>query len=76
MIKVKQKDIIITTKLNMEEIDTILECLDYMIRDVQDNPKQKDFGTDFQSKLSEIRKDIAKIYEEAFDFKKEKEENV
>tara|TARA_Y100000310_G_scaffold217868_1_gene218988 strand:- start:582 stop:881 length:300 start_codon:yes stop_codon:yes gene_type:complete len=71
MKKIKQKDVIITTKLNMEEIDTILEALDYMIRNCDD--AEWKLSNEFSNKLSDVRKDVQKIYGKAFDYKKEQE---
>ena len=71
MKKIRPKDVIITTKLNMEEIDTILEALDYMIRNCDD--VEWKLSNEFSNKLSDVRKDVQKMYGQAFDYKKDQE---
>ena len=71
MKKINPKDVVITTKFNMEEIDTILEALDYMIRECDDTDWL--LNKEFYSKISSVRKDVQKMYGQAFDYKKEQE---
>tara|TARA_R100001530_G_scaffold62604_1_gene45122 strand:- start:126 stop:350 length:225 start_codon:yes stop_codon:yes gene_type:complete len=73
MKRISPKDVVITTKFNMEEIDTILEALDYMIRECDDTDWL--LNKEFYSKISNVRKDVQKMYGKAFDYKKEMESN-
>ena len=73
MKRINPKDVVITTKFNMEEIDTILEALDYMIRECDDTDWL--LNKEFYSKISNVRKDVQKMYGKAFDYKKEMESN-
>ena len=67
--KIKQKDVKITIKLSMDELGIILESLDSTIR----NKYEKNFNEDFFNDVVEIKKDIAKIYNNAVDYKEGKE---
>ncbi len=71
MKKITPRDVVITTKFNMEEIDTILEALDYMIRECDDTDWL--LNKEFYSKISNVRKDVQEMYGQAFDFKKDQE---
>ena len=71
MKKITPRDVVITTKFNMEEIDTILEALGYMIRECDDTDWL--LNKEFYSKISSVRKDVQKMYGQAFDYKKEQE---
>jgi len=73
MKRINPKDVVITTKFNMEEIDTILEALDFMIRNYDD--AEWKLSNEFSNKLSNVRKDVQKMYGKAFDYKKEMESN-
>ena len=73
MKRINPKDVVITTRFNMEEIDTILEALDFMIRNYDD--AEWKLSNEFSNKLSNVRKDVQKMYGKAFDYKKEMESN-
>jgi len=73
MKRINPKDVVITTRFNMEEIDTILEALDYMIRECDDTDWL--LNKEFYNKISNVRKDVQKMYGKAFDYKKEMESN-
>ena len=72
MKKVNPRDVIITTKFNMDEISTMLEVLDYLIREVFKQPEFMD-SQDFKNKVHSLRKDVQKMFGQAFDYKKEME---
>ena len=59
----------ITTKFNMVEISTMLETLDYLIRE---ESKLMD-DHDFKNKVHSLRKGVQKMYGQAFDYKKDQE---
>ena len=61
----------VTTKFNMDEIGTMLETLDYLIRE---ESKLMD-DHDFKNKVHSLRKGIQVLYGKAYDYKKEKESN-
>ena len=69
--KVNPRDVMITTKFNMDEISTMLETLDYLIRE---ESKLMD-DHDFKNKVHSLRKGIQVLYGKAYDYKKEKESN-
>ena len=71
MKKVNPRDVMITTKFNMDEIGTMLETLDYLIRE---ESKLMD-DHDFKNKVHSLRKGIQVLYGKAYDYKKEKESN-
>ena len=72
MKKVNPRDVIITTKFNMDEISTMLEVLDYLIREMFKQPEFMD-SQDFKNKVHSLRKDVQKMFGQAFDYKKEQE---
>mgnify|MGYP003150247342 CR=1 FL=1 len=72
MKKVNPRDVIITTKFNMDEISTMLEVLDYLIREMFKQPEFMD-SQDFKNKVHSLRKDVQKMFGQAFDYKKEME---
>ena len=72
MKKVNPRDVMITTKFNMDEISTMLEVLDYLIREVFKQPEFMD-SQDFKNKVHSLRKDVQKMFGQAFDYKKEQE---
>ena len=74
MKKVNPRDVIITTKFNMDEISTMLEVLDYLIREMFKQPEFMD-SQDFKNKVHSLRKDVQKMFGQAFDYKKEQESN-
>ena len=71
MKNINPKDVMITTKFNMDEISTMLEALDFMIRNYDD--AEWKLSNEFSNKLSNVRKDVQKMYGKAFDYKKEME---
>ena len=72
MKKVNPRDVMITTKFNMDEISTMLEVLDYLIREMFKQPEFMD-SQDFKNKVHSLRKDVQKMFGQAFDYKKEME---
>ena len=72
MKKVNPRDVMITTKFNMDEISTMLEVLDYLIREMFKQPEFMD-SQDFKNKVHSLRKDVQKMFGQAFDYKKEQE---
>ena len=69
MKKINPRDVVITTKFNMDEISTVLETLDCLIR--EDNCFMDDH--DFRNKVHSLRKGVQAMYGQAFDYKKEQE---
>ena len=74
MKRINPKDVMITTKFNMDEISTMLEVLDHLIREVFKHPNSM-YEVDFKNKVHSLRKDVQKMYGKAFDYKKEMESN-
>ena len=72
MKKVNPRDVIITTKFNMDGISTMLEVLDYLIREMFKQPEFMD-SQDFKNKVHSLRKDVQEMFGRAFDYKKEQE---
>ena len=72
MKKVNPRDVIITTKFNMDGISTMLEVLDYLIREMFKQPEFMD-SQDFKNKVHSLRKDVQKMFGQAFDYKQEME---
>ena len=72
MKKVNPRDVMITTKFNMDEISTILETLDHLIREGSKKSELMD-NHDFKNKVHSLRKDVQKMYGQAFDYKKDQE---
>ena len=56
----------------MDEISTMLEVLDYLIREMFKQPEFMD-SQDFKNKVHSLRKDVQKMFGQAFDYKKEME---
>ena len=67
--KVNPRDVMVTTKFNMDEIGTMLETLDYLIRE---ESKLMD-DHDFKNKVHSLRKGVQVLYGKAYDYKKEME---
>ena len=54
MKKINPRDVMITTKFNMDEISTMLETLDYLIREAFKQPEFLD-NPDFKNKVHSLR---------------------
>ena len=74
MKKINPRDVMITTKFNMDEISTMLETLDYLIREERKLPELLN-NHDFKNKVHSLRKGVQTMYGQAFDYKKEMESN-
>ena len=72
MSSVNPRDVVITTKFNMDEISTMLEVLDYLIRKDSNRSELMD-NHDFSNKVHSLRKDVQGMYGQAFDYKQEQE---
>ena len=72
MKKVNPRDVMITTKFNMDEISTILETLDHLIREGSKKSELMD-NHDFKNKVYSLRKGVQVLYGKAYDYKKEME---
>ena len=70
--KVNPRDVMITTKFNMDEISTILETLDHLIREGSKKSELMD-NHDFKNKVHSLRKGVQVLYGKAYDYKKEME---
>jgi len=75
MKKINPKDVMITTKFNMDEISTMLEVLDHLIREVFKHPNSM-YEVDFKNKVHSLRKGVQVMYGKAFDYKKEQENEI
>ena len=75
MKKINPRDVMITTKFNMDEISTMLETLDYLIREAFKQPEFLD-NPDFKNKVHSLRKGVQVMYGKAFDYKKEQENEI
>ena len=73
MKKINPRDVMITTKFNMDEISTMLETLDYLIR--EGSKSEFMVNHDFKNKVHSLRKGVQVMYGKAFDYKKEMESN-
>ena len=62
----------ITTKFNMDEISTLLETLDHLIREGSKKSELMD-DHDFKNKVHSLRKGVQVLYGKAYDYKKEME---
>ena len=62
----------ITTKFNMDEISTLLETLDHLIREGSKKSELMD-DHDFKNKVYSLRKGVQVLYGKAYDYKKEME---
>ena len=62
----------ITTKFNMDEISTLLETLDHLIREGSKKSELMD-DHDFKNKVYSLRKGVQVLYGKAYDYKKEQE---
>ena len=72
MSSVNPRDVVITTKFNMDEISTMLEVLDYLIRKDSNRSELMD-NHDFSNKVHSLRKDVQEMYGQAFDYKQEQQ---
>jgi len=72
MKKINPRDVMITMKFNMDEISTILETLDHLIREGSKKSELMD-DHDFRNKVYSLRKGVQVLYGKAFDYKKEME---
>jgi len=72
MKKINSSDVMITMKFNMDEISTILETLDHLIREGSKKSELMD-DHDFRNKVYSLRKGVQVLYGKAFDYKKEME---
>ena len=72
MKKINPRDVMITTKFNMDEISVLLETLDYLIREESKLPELLN-NHDFKNKVYSLRKGVQVLYGKAFDYKKEME---
>ena len=65
----------ITTKFNMDEISTLLETLDHLIREGSKKSELMD-DHDFKNKVYSLRKGVQVLYGKAYDYKKEQENEI
>ena len=72
MKKINPREVMITTKFNMDEISTLLETLDHLIREGSKKSELMDDHV-FKNKVYSLRKGVQVVYGKAYDYKKEME---